>query len=117
MYGREEIDRGRKKEADAERKSPDPTPPPRKLSQLREEYERLLPLWQEERKQYSYSSNTYDYWMGPHGKAIIALGPAIIPYLIKQVKAGDFWFNVPLALITKVNVAYLSGERTSCTVG
>jgi len=87
------------------KKAPDADPPSRKLSQLREEFERLLPLWQEERKKYDLSSNTYDYWKGPHGKAIIALGPAIIPYLIQQVKAGDFWFNVPLALITNVDVA------------
>jgi len=51
------------------------------------------------------SSNTFDYWKGPHDKAIIALGPGIIPYLIKQVKAGDFWFNVRLALITHVDIA------------
>ena len=79
--------------------------PTKKISQVREEFERLLPLWQEERKQYGMSSNTYDYWKGPHGKAIIALGPAIIPYLIQQLKTGDFWFNVPLTLITKVDIA------------
>ena len=76
-----------------------------KMSEVRKEFERLLPLWQEERKAYGLSSNTYDYWTGPHGKAIIALGPAIIPHLIQQVKAGEFLFNVPLALITKVDIA------------
>lgn len=78
---------------------------PRKMSEVQKEFERLLPLWQEERKQFGASSNTSDYWNGPHGKAIIALGPAVIPYLIQQVKSGDFWFNVPLALITKVDIA------------
>src|SRR5262245_31050863 len=88
-----------------EKKSPRVDPLSRKLSRVREEFERLLPLWQEERNQYTVSSNTYDYWQGPHGKAIIALGPAILPYLIQQVKAGDFWFNVPLALITHLDIA------------
>jgi hypothetical protein len=88
-----------------DKKTPGAGPPTRKLSQLREEFERLLPLWKEERKKYELSSDTYDYWQGPNGKAIIALGPAIIPYLITQVRAGDFWFNVPLAIITKVDVA------------
>jgi len=78
---------------------------PRDLSQARKEFERLLPLWQEERKQFGPSSNTQDYWQGPHGKAIIALGPAIIPELIQQVRSGDFWFNVPLALITRVDIS------------
>ena len=66
------------------------------MDQITKEYQRLLPLWQIEREDYKFSSNTSDYWEGPHGQAIIALGPAIIPFLIQQVKAGDFWFNVPL---------------------
>src|SRR5882672_9817232 len=82
-----------------------------KLRNVDDEYRRLLPLWQAERKQFSHSSNTYDYWKGPHGKAIIALGPAIIPQLIRELRKGDFWFNVPLALITKVDVA--NGEYKS----
>jgi hypothetical protein len=90
---------------DDEKKTASADRPTRKLSQVRKEFKRLLPLWQEERKKYDDSSNTYDYWQGPHGKAIIALGPAIIPDLIQQVRAGDFWFNVPLAIITKVDVA------------
>ena len=82
-----------------------------KLSAVEAEYRRLLPLWQEERKQFTHSSNTFDYWSGPHGKAIVALGPAIIPYLIQELRKGDFFFNVPLALITKVDIA--SGEYKS----
>jgi len=82
-----------------------------KLRNVDDEYRRLLPLWQAERKQFSHSSNTYDYWKGPHGKAIIALGPAILPHLIRELRKGDFWFNVPLALITKVDVA--NGEYKS----
>ena len=71
----------------------------------RQEYRRLLPLWQEERKKYESSSNTYDYWEGPHGKAIIALGPAILPDIMQEIRKGDFWFNVPMNLITKLSVA------------
>lgn len=74
------------------------------LAKIQQEYDRLLPLWQEERKQYSLSSNTYDYWKGQHGKAIIALGPAIIPQLMREVRKGDFFFNVPLAQITHINI-------------
>jgi len=33
-----------------------------KLRTVEGEYRRLLPLWQEERKQFAVSSNTYDYW-------------------------------------------------------
>src|SRR5262249_8884211 len=66
------------------------------MQEIEDEYRRLLPLWQKERQQYELSSNTYDYWKGPHGKAIIALGPAIIPLLIQELRRGDFWFNVPL---------------------
>ncbi len=76
-----------------------------KLRTVDDEYRRLLPLWQEERKQFRQSSSTYDSWKGPHGQAIIALGPAIIPHLIRELRKGDFWFNVPLALITKVDIA------------
>lgn len=75
------------------------------MSQIQKEYERLLPLWQEERKAYRFSSNTRDYWTGPHGKAIIALGPAIIPFIIQQLKAGDFFFNVPMDVIIGVEIA------------
>jgi len=65
-------------------KEPIESEPRRKtMSQVQKEYERLLPLWQEERKDYRLSSNTRDYWMGPNGKAIIALGPAIIPFVIQ----------------------------------
>jgi hypothetical protein len=62
------------------------------------------------------SSNTYDYWKGPHGKAIIALGPATIPFLIQALRRAEFLFNVPLALITKVDIAngeYASEQATS----
>jgi hypothetical protein len=69
------------------------------------EYRRLLPLWQAERQQFRHSSNTYDYWKGPHGRAIVALGPAIIPHLIQELRKGDFLFNVPLTLITNVDIA------------
>lgn len=89
----------------AEEESTDASPRFKKMTQVQAEFERLLPLWQEERKQFAYSSNTTDYWKGPHGRAIIALGPAIIPYLIRQLKAGDFFFNVPLAAITHVDIA------------
>lgn len=66
---------------------------------------RLLPLWQEERKLFVLSSNTADSWQGPHGKAIVALGPAILPALIHELRRGDFFFNVPLALITRIDIA------------
>jgi hypothetical protein len=69
------------------------------------EYRRLLPLWQAERREFRHSSNTYDYWKGPHGRAIVALGPAVIPHLIQELRKGEFFFNVPLALITKVDIA------------
>lgn len=51
---------------------------------------RLLPLWQEERKQFVLSSNTADSWQGPHGKAIVALGPAILPALIHELRPRRF---------------------------
>jgi hypothetical protein len=76
-----------------------------------DEYRRLRPLWQAEREQFRSSSNTYDYWKGPHGRAIVALGPAVIPHLIRELRKGDFLFNVPLALIAKVDVA--NGEYKS----
>jgi hypothetical protein len=75
------------------------------------EYRRLLPLWQAERQQFRHSSNTYDYWKGPHGRAIVALGPAVLPHMIQELRKGDFFFNVPLALIAKVDVA--NGEYRS----
>ena len=68
------------------------------------EYRRLRPLFEEERKQFAESSKTYNYWKGPHGKAIIALGPAIIPQLIQELRKGDFFFNVPLARITNADI-------------
>ena len=74
-------------------------------------FRRLLPLWQAERKQFAFSSNTRDSWNGPHGKAIIALGPAVIPHLITQLRGGDFFFNVPLAAITGVDIT--NGEYVS----
>lgn len=89
----------------------DTEPRPHNISEVRKEFERLVPLWQEERKECILSSQTLDYWKGPHGKSIIALGPAIIPYLIQHVKTGDFWFNVPLAMLTKVDIA--NGEYVS----
>ena len=82
-----------------------------KMRGVDDAYRRLLPLWQEERRQFLHSSNTYDSWKGPHGRAIIALGPAVIPHLIQGLRQGDFWFNVPLALITKVDIA--NGEYHS----
>ena len=89
---------------------------PTKKLDTRKEFERLLPLWEVEREQFIVSSNTGDYWKGPHGKGIIALGAAIIPLLIQKLRSGDFRFNVPLALITKVDITngeYVSEQHTS----
>lgn len=87
-----------------------------KMRAVEDEYRRLLSLWQTERRRFAMSSDTHDSWKGPHGKAIIALGPAIIPYLIQELRKGDFVFNVPLALITKVDItngAYTSEQASS----
>lgn len=89
----------------ADEQTKETKPRVRNMSEVKAEFDRLLPLWQKERKQYIYSSDTFDYWQGPHGKAIIALGPAIIPFLIQQVKGGDFWFNVPLFHFTQVDIS------------
>ncbi len=78
---------------------------PRDWKDVQQDLRRLLPLWQEERKRFALSSNTADSWQGPHGKAIVALGPAILPALIQELRRGDFFFNVPLALITRVDIA------------
>jgi hypothetical protein len=80
------------------------TQAPQSLEKIQNEYQRLLPLWQKEREQFRFSSNTADYWKGPHGKSLIALGPAIIPQLIRELRAGDFFFNIPLETITKFDV-------------
>jgi hypothetical protein len=77
---------------------------PRKMTEVEAEYRRLRPLFEDERKQFAESSNTHDYWKGPHGKAIIALGPAVIPQLIQELRKGDFFFNVPLARITNADI-------------
>jgi hypothetical protein len=69
------------------------------------EYRRLLALWQVERKQSAFSSNTYAAWSGTSGKAIIAPGPAIFPFLIQELRKDDFWFNVPLELISRTDIA------------
>jgi hypothetical protein len=74
------------------------------ISKITNEWHRLLPLWQEENKQNRASYFEF-YWKGSHGKAIIALGPAIIPYLIQQIRKGDSLFNVPLEWITNIDIA------------
>ena len=81
------------------------------MRKVEDEYRRLIPLWRAESERARMFSNPYEYWKGPNGKAIIALGPAIVPYLIAEVRKGDFFFNVPLALITKVDIT--NGEYTS----
>lgn len=78
---------------------------PRDWKVVQQDLRRLLPLWQEERRQFVLSSNTADSWQGPHGKAIIAPGPAILPALIQELRRGDFVFDVPLARITRVDIA------------
>jgi hypothetical protein len=88
-----------------------PRPGKWEMRKVEDEYRRLIPLWQAERQRLLASSNTYDYWKGPHGKAIVSLGPAIIPHLIQELRKGDILFNVPLALITKVDIA--NGEYVS----
>ena len=75
------------------------------LSPILDEYHRLRPLFEQERQKFPESSKTFDYWRGKNGKAIIALGPAIIPLLIAELRKGDFFFNVPLELITNVDIA------------
>ena len=80
-----------------------------KMSTAEEEYRRLRPLFEEERKRFSELSNTHCYWTGPHGKAIIALGPAIIPQLIQELRKGDFFFNVPLEYITNADITHEHG--------
>jgi hypothetical protein len=99
------VSTGIKTVAAAEPSSELPRRPSRKISKVEKEYLRLLPLWQGERKQFSPSSDTHDYWRGPHGRAIIALGPAIIPYLIQELRRGDFFFNVPLEWITNADIS------------
>jgi hypothetical protein len=94
--------------ATADKKAAEGNRPARKASDLRKEFERLLPLWEKEWKEdilVAASSSTYDYWKGKHGQAIIKLGPAIIPDLIQQVKMGNFFFNVPLEVLTKIDIA------------
>jgi hypothetical protein len=72
------------------------------LADIEKAYRRLLPLWQKEREKFRLSSSTDDYWQGPNGKAIIALGPAIIPFLVRELRKGDYLFNVPLRQMTHV---------------
>ena len=76
-----------------------------RIEEIENEYRRLLSLRQQERKQFYKSSDTHAYWQGPNGRRIIALVPAVIPYLILELRKGDFFFNVPLELITGIDVS------------
>jgi hypothetical protein len=91
--------------APAQARGADARPSTSPMRTVQAEYRRLIPLWQEERKGFAYSSNTHDYWSGPHGRAIVALGAAVIPQLIQEVRKGDFFFNVPLTMIVGVDIA------------
>lgn len=87
----------------------------RPLSEVRKEFERLVLLWEKERKEAGSASSIQASWAGPHGKAIIALGPAVVPFLIQRLKAGDFWFNVPLAQITQIDIVEGKAESEQAT--
>jgi hypothetical protein len=89
----------------AQARDADARPGTAHMRAVQAEYRRLIALWQEERKSFAYSSNTNDYWSGPHGRAIVALGAAVIPQLINEVRKGDFFFNAPLAMITGIDIA------------
>jgi len=75
-----------------------------RISKITSEWQRLLPLWREKDTEKPIQA-IENLWDGPHGKAIIALGPGIIPYLIQQLRKGDFVFIVPLKLITNVDIS------------
>lgn len=49
-----------------------------------------------EREDYSHHSHTAMYWTGPTGKAILAMGPRILPLIVKELRNGDFFFNHPM---------------------
>lgn len=87
------------------------------ILQIDREYHRLLPLWLDEQKQFSISSNTHAYWSGPNGKAIIALGPAVIPYLIRQLREENFFSTFHLrklrALIFQTEKIYQNRKYQS----
>jgi len=89
----------------------DARPTTSQMRAVQAEYRRLIALWQEGRKSFAHSSNISEYWSGPHGRAIVALGAAVVPQLIHEVRKGDFFFNAPLAMVMGVDIA--DGESPS----
>ena len=67
-------------------------------------YLKLRTEWEKERQQFSKYSDTRAYWKGPVGKEIISMGKAAIPFLIKELQDGDFFFNIPLEIITGISI-------------
>lgn len=61
------------------------------------EYRELRKKWEGEARKASFSSDTHDYWTGPSGRSLVAMGRRALPLVILEIRAGDFFFNVAAA--------------------
>lgn len=76
-------------------------------------FEKLRSEWQAEKERHKYSSRTDDYWQGKAGKEIIAMGKRALPFVMEEIKKGDFFFNIPAYKITGIKMKGKSEQEKS----
>ena len=68
------------------------------------EFMGLKSKWVQEKAKASFSSRTSDYWKGPAGLRIMAMGKRALPFVMDEISKGDFFFNVPASKITNITI-------------
>jgi len=76
------------------------------------EFEKLNADFQEEISYPPYSDYVYKnkYWMSASGRKIIVMGKRAIPFLMEELKNGNYWYSTALDSITGVRMGGTTGD-------
>jgi len=66
----------------------------------RREFVKLKAQWEVEIKAVSFSSDTADRWTGPAAHAIVGMRKRALPFVMEEIKQGNFFFNIAAVAIT-----------------
>jgi hypothetical protein len=77
------------------------------------EFAELNADFQDEISYPPYSDYVYKnkYWMSASGKKIIAMGKRAIPFIMDELKSGNYWYSTALDYITGVRMSGTTGDN------
>ncbi|MFA5259614.1 MAG: hypothetical protein WC450_00110 [Candidatus Omnitrophota bacterium] len=62
---------------------------------------------------YVLSSDTHKYWDSKAGQEIIAMGKNALPFIMEEIKNGNYWFNSAAEKITYIKMDGVSEQEKS----